>query len=363
MTRIISIEGNIGSGKSSLVTRIQDYNKTNPSSLNICFLQEPVDIWNTITDINGKNIIECYYADQKSYAFSFQMMAYISRIHTIKEALKKNYDIIITERCVHTDKNVFAKMLYDEGKINHIEYKIYELWFNEFLSELPPIEIIYLKTSPNIASTRVIKRARQGESIPLEYLSNCDKYHNDWLNSYDNIVVFDGDTDINNVVNTYWSELINIIYSNQNIASDVNDMEIDEANVVKHVLTFDGASRGNPGQCGIGFVIWKNNEIIFSDNQYVSVSNTNNYAEYQALDIGLTKCVELKINYLEVRGDSELVIKQVNGQYAIKSENLIPTYRRVMSTSKLINRISFYHIPREENKEADRLANLILDNL
>ena len=72
--RIISIEGNIGSGKSTMVEYLKQ-NLQNDST--ICFLQEPVDIWNTIIDKNGVNIIENYYNDQKKYAFQFQMMAYI----------------------------------------------------------------------------------------------------------------------------------------------------------------------------------------------------------------------------------------------------------------------------------------------
>lgn len=358
MTRIISIEGNIGSGKSTLVKQLQDYDKNIKSNLKVCFLQEPVDIWNTITDENGKNIIECYYADQKSYAFSFQMMAYISRIHTIKEALTKDYDIIITERCVHTDKNVFAKMLYDEGKINNIEYKIYDLWFNEFLKDLPEIEIIYLKTSPDIAYERVIKRSRPGETIPLEYLANCNKYHNNWLDNYGNIHILDGNIDSSDIVNTYWCGLINIIYSVDND----EPMELEEHD--PYILTFDGASRGNPGLCGTGIVIWdKDNNIVSKDSQYVSVSNTNNYAEYKALENGLLKCVSLKIKELEVKGDSQLVIKQITGEYKVSSNNLLPIYKNIMRVLKEFDNVTFKHIPREENTEADRLANHILDNL
>ena len=122
MTRIISIEGNIGSGKSTFVKELENYCNANIKNMKIHFLQEPVDIWNRVKNNEGKNIIECYYANKEKYAFHFQMMAYISRIHLIKEALKQNYDIIITERCVHTDKNVFAQMLFDDGKICEIEF-------------------------------------------------------------------------------------------------------------------------------------------------------------------------------------------------------------------------------------------------
>ena len=113
---IISVEGNIGSGKSTFVRKASDYFKSHE----IYFLQEPVNIWETIKNEIGENIIECFYRDQEKYAFSFQMMAYISRLSSIRNAIKKNYDIIFTERSVYTDRNVFAKMLYDSGKIDDI---------------------------------------------------------------------------------------------------------------------------------------------------------------------------------------------------------------------------------------------------
>lgn len=197
MTRIISFEGNIGSGKSSLIAAFKNYytDKQNCKGLNICFLQEPIDIWNTIKDKNGKTMIECYYADQQQYAFAFQMMAYISRLITLKTELLKNYDIIFTERCLFTDRNVFAKMLYDDGKINNIEYQIYNKWFHEFIKDCPAIEYIYLKTDPKTAFYRICKRDRPGENITLEYLVKCHEYHETWLAQYKNKYILDCDTD------------------------------------------------------------------------------------------------------------------------------------------------------------------------
>ncbi len=194
--RIISIEGNIGSGKSTMVEYLKQ-NLQNDST--ICFLQEPVDIWNTIIDKNGVNIIENYYNDQKKYAFQFQMMAYISRISLLREALKKNYDIIITERSIFTDANVFAKMLYDEENIEETEYKIYKLWFNEFIKDIPKISLIYVKTCPEICYRRVLIRNRIGETIPIEYLKKCHGYHEEWINKnkeYLNVLTIDGDKTI-----------------------------------------------------------------------------------------------------------------------------------------------------------------------
>ena len=172
MTIIISIEGNIGSGKSTLVHELTNNKKLN-NEFNICFLQEPIDIWNSVKDKNNETILEKFYKDQKKYAFQFQMMAYISRINQLKNAINENYDIIITERCYLTDKNVFAKMLYDNDKIEEIEYIIYNKWFEEFIKDIPQIFIVYLRTSPNIAFQRMIERSRIGENIEFDYINSC----------------------------------------------------------------------------------------------------------------------------------------------------------------------------------------------
>jgi thymidylate kinase len=181
--KIIAIEGNIGSGKSTLVSKLEEIFKNNTDYY---FLQEPVSIWNTIKDENGVTILEKFYNETEKYAFQFQMMAYISRLSILREALKnKNAKYIITERSIYTDSNVFAKMLYDDKKINLIEYTIYKKWFDEFISEIPISKIIYVKTDPEIAHQRVIIRNRTGEQIPIEYLTRCHNYHENWLEKQD----------------------------------------------------------------------------------------------------------------------------------------------------------------------------------
>ena len=181
--KIIAIEGNIGSGKSTLVSKLEEIFKNNTDYY---FLQEPVSIWNTIKDENGVTILEKFYNETEKYAFQFQMMAYISRLSILREALKnKNAKYIITERSIYTDSNVFAKMLYDDKKISLIEYTIYKKWFDEFISEIPISKIIYVKTDPEVAHQRVIIRNRTGEQIPIEYLTRCHDYHEKWLKKQD----------------------------------------------------------------------------------------------------------------------------------------------------------------------------------
>ena len=195
---VYSIEGNIGTGKSTFLEKLKEHYKDDTG---ICFLEEPTQVWDTIKDKAGITILEKYYQKQQRYAFSFQMMAFISRLTGLKDALKNDkYDIIIMERSLFTDCNVFAKMLYDDKKIEDIEYTIYKKWYNDFMKELPPISFIYLRTDPIISLKRVNERNREGETIPLEYLENCHKYHDNWLLN-DNtapLLKIDANVDIHN---------------------------------------------------------------------------------------------------------------------------------------------------------------------
>jgi len=188
---IVSIEGNIGSGKSTLLEKLKELFRENN---NIIFLREPVDEWEKIKDKDGNTMLQKFYANQKEYSFAFQMMAYISRLSILRETVKnvinkilrqKTSDkyIIITERSLYTDKYVFAKMLYDQGKIEDVNYQIYLNWFDEFSKDFPVNEVIYVNTDPNKCYERIHKRSRVGEEvISLSYLNSCNKYHEEFLN-------------------------------------------------------------------------------------------------------------------------------------------------------------------------------------
>ena len=170
MAIIISVEGNIGSGKSTLLKQLRHVLPDRIHHKKIIFLQEPVNEWETIKNEEGETIIEKFYGNKRDWGFSFQMMAYISRLKSIKDVIKTHGSniIIISERSLWTDKNVFAKMLYDNDDINHIDYQIYNNWFDEFIDDYPLSGIIYVNTSPNISFDRVLNRCRKGENnIPM----------------------------------------------------------------------------------------------------------------------------------------------------------------------------------------------------
>lgn len=194
---IVSIEGNIGSGKSTLISKMQ-HELTHVGNTPVVYIDEPVRVWNTIMDKHGNNIIKKYYEDQEKYAFQFQMMAYITRITELRKAMEKyNGDcIIITERSIETDKEVFAKMLYEKEILDNISYTIYLKWFEELSRGLKVDQLVYLKTEPETSLKRVIKRNRPGEVISLEYLQNCHERHERWLQKRNGVLLLNGERDI-----------------------------------------------------------------------------------------------------------------------------------------------------------------------
>ena len=206
---IISIEGNIGSGKSTFLS----YLKSNNTKF--VFVKEPVDEWESVRDTeSGKSIIEKFYEDQEKYSFSFQMMAFISRFSLLRKAIQENPNaIIITERCLYTDKFVFAKMLFDMKKIEDINYQIYCKWFEEFSQEIPLSKIIYIKTNPITCFSRIQQRNRKGESvIPLEYLEQCGEYHEKMIETLqDSVDIIYLDGNVNKTTYEDWSIHINYI--------------------------------------------------------------------------------------------------------------------------------------------------------
>jgi ribonuclease HI len=119
-------------------------------------------------------------------------------------------------------------------------------------------------------------------------------------------------------------------------------------------LYFDGCSKGNPGPSGSGALI-KDEHIVWRDFEYVG-NTTNNVAEYKGLILGLKQLKYLNITKVIVKGDSMLVINQMNGKYKVNAPHLIPLYNEAKELIKDID-ITFLYIPREQNKEADQLAN------
>jgi deoxyadenosine/deoxycytidine kinase len=208
---IVSVEGNIGSGKSTLIDCLKSNKNLKINNREVIFLPEPVKEWEEIQDKQGQNMIEKFYKDQYKYAFSFQFMAYISRLAILQKAIKKHPDaIIITERCLYTDKNVFCSLLFENDKIEDVNYAIYNKWFEHFLDKAQVDLYIYLRTDPVISDARIKIRKRSGENIPLDYLIKCNDKHQTWLNNEMDVLIIDGNKENgNHEMDNEWCNKIN----------------------------------------------------------------------------------------------------------------------------------------------------------
>jgi ribonuclease HI len=129
----------------------------------------------------------------------------------------------------------------------------------------------------------------------------------------------------------------------------------------KIIIFTDGACRGNPGEAGIGIVILKQGKTIKEISEYIGKA-TNNIAEYAALLRGLKESAILNAKHVEAYSDSELLVKQINGEYQIKNQGLKPIFRHIQSQINNLSSFSIKHIPRERNAAADKLANQAIDN-
>ena len=136
----------------------------------------------------------------------------------------------------------------------------------------------------------------------------------------------------------------------------------------KFILYTDGGARGNPGPAATGIVVYdSNNQKILEFSSYIGKA-TNNQAEYQALILGLGQVQKivsdkalLKETNITAYLDSELVVKQLKGEYRVKNKGLQPLVEKALRLTQDFNQVNFLHIPRQNNKEADRLVNQELD--
>lgn len=200
MKRIISIEGNIGSGKTTLFQRLRERSSLRDCR-NLVFVEEPVGLWESIRDPEtGESLLQRFYRDPERYAFAFQTMAFFSRLALVTKALAESPadSIVLTERSLLTDRDVFAKMLHDGKKIDDVSHQIYLHNSDNFMAGVSPDKIIYIKTDPAVCLERIAGRQRPGEGqIDLEYLTMCDGYHEKMMAPVaDSTLTVDGNSDL-----------------------------------------------------------------------------------------------------------------------------------------------------------------------
>lgn len=123
-------------------------------------------------------------------------------------------------------------------------------------------------------------------------------------------------------------------------------------------LFFDGACKKNPGPGSYGFVIYTPSKDKITGYKKLEGTVTNNIAEYNGLLNGMKKALELGIKNIEIYGDSQLVIKQMKGEFKVKNKNLMIIYNNIKEYEKSFEKITYFQVERELNSVADSLANL-----
>lgn len=132
----------------------------------------------------------------------------------------------------------------------------------------------------------------------------------------------------------------------------------------KIIIYSDGGARNNPGPAGAGVVMYDGTRKLAEVKKFLGEKQTNNWAEYEALVLALTEAKKrgLAGREIEVRMDSELIVRQMNDEYQVKEETLWPQYMKVHNLIVAhFHDVRFMHIPREKNKEADALVNVAID--
>ena len=127
------------------------------------------------------------------------------------------------------------------------------------------------------------------------------------------------------------------------------------------IINCDGAARGNPGPAGAGAVVVDDEGTVLAEVAEGLGETTNNVAEYTAAIRGLEEAERLGAKRVVLRSDSQLLVNQLTGRYRVKTAHLVPLHRRIRELVVGFDHVTFEHVPRERNVEADRLANLGVD--
>jgi len=182
---MITLEGNIGAGKSTILSYLANLEWFQKAGYMVD--QEPVDEWEHEDEANGgKNLLKSFYENPTEYAYLFQMYVLQTRSKHLMEKMKLETEnnIIVSERSIFTDAEIFAKNGYKNGTICPHEMFVYTEWHKMMENIIHPNirGLIYIRVSPRVCYERINKRARGGEEkITLDYLEQLHKRHEEWL--------------------------------------------------------------------------------------------------------------------------------------------------------------------------------------
>jgi ribonuclease HI len=129
----------------------------------------------------------------------------------------------------------------------------------------------------------------------------------------------------------------------------------------EYVLFFDGCSKNNPGPSGAGAVLYHNGVEIWSTAVFVGHKETNNVAEYTGMIVGIKRAAEMGIRRLVVKGDSNLVVQQMNGKFRVNADHIKPLHATAKNIIRNFDSIQFVHVYRHLNQRADELSNMGLE--
>lgn len=176
--RVVVVDGNIASGKTSYISFIEQ--KLKEKGMKVKVIKEPLELWQDV------GIIQEFYNNEKRWGYSFQTFVYITRIQHALKCLKEDYDIFIMERSWFTD-TIFMNTLHKRGDITNMEMEMYRCWCdvcNEITFEFD--KFIYITCSPDICYKRMIKRSRNEESaVSIEYLADLHSSHEEFFDNFD----------------------------------------------------------------------------------------------------------------------------------------------------------------------------------
>lgn len=214
---IVSLDGLPGAGKSWLLRQLDSF-ISNVSNRKVICLQEPVEEWSKLKDSSGNTLFSLYYKNQSRYSLAFQLQVLHTRFELFEKTILQNPDaIIITERDIVTDCEVFTKMLYDDGKFQEIEFMLYKRLFNSYLSRLKkmcPVSTyrIWLEVSPAVCMGRIAKRGREEEkTITIEYLEILEQYHKFAFSDVEGLLKVDCEIDYESVPTNILNRIVNFI--------------------------------------------------------------------------------------------------------------------------------------------------------
>ncbi|PAA72208.1 hypothetical protein BOX15_Mlig015182g1, partial [Macrostomum lignano] len=211
---IAGLEGNIGSGKTSLVAELK--RRINNSSLEpLKFVDEPVEKW---TDFNGINLLQLMYSDPIRWSNLFQAYVMLTMVDGHRQADLVSEGPCLIERTLHSCAQIFVKSLHQRGQLESCDYEILCQWYKSFIeNQLYHLDlIIYLRASPSVCLERVRRRDRNEErGISLELLAGMHELHESWLASADSrppigadrVVVLDAECSPEQL-NEQWDRLV-----------------------------------------------------------------------------------------------------------------------------------------------------------